>query len=119
MRKALVVAFVAVAGAGASAQQRQARPVPCDPDNGGLTLPQGFCAKVVADGLGPTRHLVVTPNGDIYTVLAQAGGPLGAAPTGPQPPAVLALRDKDGDGKYETVERFGPGLQGPGMALGK
>jgi glucose/arabinose dehydrogenase len=119
MRKAFIVVFVALAGAGAWAQQRQARPAPCDPDNGGLTLPQGFCAKVVADGLGPTRHLVVTPKGDIYTVLAQGGGPLAAPPTGPQPPAVLALRDKDGDGKYETVEKFGPGLQGTGTALSK
>ena len=24
----------------------------CDPDNGGITLPAGFCALVVADGLG-------------------------------------------------------------------
>jgi glucose/arabinose dehydrogenase len=116
MRKALIVMFVTLTGAGMSAQQRQARPV-CDPGNGGLTLPQGFCAQVVADGLGPTRHLVVTPKGDIYTVLAQGGGPLAPPPTGPQPPAVLGLRDKDGDGKYETVERFGPSLQGTGMAL--
>jgi glucose/arabinose dehydrogenase len=120
MRKTLIVVFVTLAGAGAWAQQRQtAKAAPCDPDNGGLTLPQGFCAKVVADNLGPTRHLVVTPKGDIYTVLAQGGGPLAAAPTGPQPPAVLGLRDADGDGKYETVEKFGPGLQGTGMALSK
>jgi glucose/arabinose dehydrogenase len=119
MRKAFIVVFVALAGAGVWAQQRQGRPTPCDPDNGGLTLPQGFCAKVVADGLGATRHLVVTPKGDIYPLLAQGGGPLAAAPTGPQPPAVIALRDTDGDGKYETQERFGPGLQGTGMALSK
>ena len=30
----------------------------CDPDNGGLKLPQGFCALVVADNLGAARHLV-------------------------------------------------------------
>ena len=118
MRKAVIVAFVALAGAGAWAQQRPVRPA-CDPDNGGLTLPQGFCAAVVADNLGPTRHIVVTPTGDLYTVLAQGGGPLAAAPTGPQPAAVIGLRDKDGDGKYETQERFGPGLQGTGMALSR
>ena len=117
MRKAVILTFVAVTGAVAWAQQQQPRPA-CDPDNGGLTLPQGFCAKVVADGLGPTRHLVVTPKGDIYTVLAQGGGPLAPPPTGPQPPAVIGLRDADGDGKYEMQERFGPGLQGTGMALG-
>ncbi len=119
MRKGFILVFVTLAGMGVWAQQRQARPAPCDPDNGGLTLPQGFCAKVVADNIGPTRHLVVTATGDIYTVLAAAGGPLAAAPTGPQPPAVIGLRDKDGDGTYETQEKFGPGLQGTGMALSK
>jgi glucose/arabinose dehydrogenase len=119
MRKALIAILVAAAGAGLAAQQRQggAAAAACDPDNGGLTLPQGFCAKVVADNLGPTRHLAVSPRGDIYTVLAQGGGPLAAPPTGPQPPAVLALRDADGDGRFEQVERFGPGLQGTGMAF--
>jgi glucose/arabinose dehydrogenase len=29
-------------------------------------LPAGFHATVVADGLGPVRHLAVRPNGDIY-----------------------------------------------------
>jgi glucose/arabinose dehydrogenase len=116
MRKALIALFVAAAGAGAVAQQRQqARPA-CDPDNGGITLPQGFCAQVVADNLGATRHLAVSPSGTVYTVLAQGGGPLAGAPTGPQPPAVIALRDADGDGKLEQQERFGPGLQGTGIA---
>ena len=31
----------------------------CDADNGGLVLPDGFCALVVADGLGSARHLDV------------------------------------------------------------
>ena len=38
----------------------------CDSGNGGLTLPAGFCALVVADGLGPARHAVAAPNGDLY-----------------------------------------------------
>ncbi|MEE8446466.1 MAG: cytochrome C, partial [Gemmatimonadota bacterium] len=65
---------------------------PCDPDNGGLTLPPGFCAHVVADSVGRARHLVVAPNGDIFVATrtsrdsAAAGG-------------VLALRDTDGDGR--------------------
>ncbi|MEJ2093833.1 MAG: hypothetical protein P8X93_01265, partial [Gammaproteobacteria bacterium] len=29
----------------------------CDADNGGLTLPSGFCAGVIADSLGFIRHL--------------------------------------------------------------
>ena len=43
----------------------QAARVTCDADNGGITLPPGFCA-VVADQVGLARHLVVTPNGNIY-----------------------------------------------------
>lgn len=35
-----------------------------EPD--GLTLPQGFHATVVAEDLGPIRHLAVRANGDIY-----------------------------------------------------
>ncbi|MHB8207189.1 PQQ-dependent sugar dehydrogenase [Mucilaginibacter sp.] len=38
--------------------------------NGGLTLPQGFKAAIIADNLGSARHLVVTPQGDMYVHLA-------------------------------------------------
>jgi len=79
--------------------QRKSAPA-CDPDNGGLKLPEGFCALVVADDLGPARHLVIAPNGDAY-VATQGGRGANA-----QPPLV-ALRDADGDGKYEVKERFG------------
>lgn len=41
----------------------------CDPDNGGLTLPKGFCALVVADNLGAARHAWVAPNGDLFIAL--------------------------------------------------
>ena len=51
MRKAVIVTVVALTSAGAWAQQRQTAPA-CDPDNGGLTLPQGFCASVYADKAG-------------------------------------------------------------------
>src|SRR2546430_9160953 len=49
----------------------------CDPDNGGITLPAGFCAVVVADQVGAPRHLAVAPNGDLF--VAMAGRPGGAA----------------------------------------
>jgi glucose/arabinose dehydrogenase len=111
MRKLFVGAFLAVFGVGAWAQQ-QNRPAPCDPGNAGLTLPQGFCAAVVADNLGPTRHITFSPRGDLYTVL-QGRGRFGAAsPEDQKTGAVLALRDADGDGRFEQQERFGPGLNG-------
>ena len=39
--------------------------------NAGLTLPSGFGAVAVAENLGQVRHLVVTPENDIYLHLAR------------------------------------------------
>jgi glucose/arabinose dehydrogenase len=69
----------------------------CDPDNGGITLPAGFCALVAIDATGAARHLTVAPNGDVYVALQGAGEKGG----------VVALRDTNGDGKFETKEHFG------------
>jgi glucose/arabinose dehydrogenase len=68
----------------------------CTPGNGGISLPEGFCAEVVADNLGPLRQIVVRDNGDLYARLlsSQIGG------------SVLALRDTDGDGRLDEEERF-------------
>jgi glucose/arabinose dehydrogenase len=73
----------------------------CDTDNGGLVLPEGFCATVVASQLGPVRQLAVAPNGDLYAALSgKAGDNTGG---------VLAFRDRDGDGKPDERASFGPG----------
>jgi glucose/arabinose dehydrogenase len=73
----------------------------CDPDNGGLVLPEGFCAAVVASQAGPVRQLAVAPNGDLYAALSgKAGDGTGG---------VLAFRARDGDGKPEERASFGPG----------
>lgn len=76
-----------------------------DADDGGINLPPGFRALVVADNLvvnkrvGNTgerlRGLAVAPNGDLY-----AKGKSGQ---------IWALRDADGDGRFETIKEFGPG----------
>ena len=80
----------------------------CDPDNGGITLPDGFCAFVVADRVGQATHLAVAPNGDLYVALRQGrDGP---------PGGVLALRDTTGDGRADVRERFGES-GGTGLAL--
>jgi hypothetical protein len=47
----------------ASTSQRGAS---CPADIGGITLPKGFCATILADGIGHARHLVVAPNGTVY-----------------------------------------------------
>ena len=98
-----VVALVLVQG--------QAKPM-CDPDNGGLKLPAGFCALVVADGLGPARHMAVAPNGDLYVALMTSGG-RGQPQTGG---GAVALRDANGDGRFEVKEPFGSGST-TGIAL--
>lgn len=73
--------------------------VACDADNGGITLPAGFCATVFADELGPARHIAVNPGGLVFVAIndARDGTPGG----------VVALRDADGDGRAEHRTRFG------------
>lgn len=73
-----------------------------DPDNGGITLPPGFHATVVADDLGRLRFMAVAENGDVYVKTRTVG--------------IVALRDSDGDGRAEVREGFGGG-GGTGIAL--
>ncbi len=68
-----------------------------DPDNGGLLLPDGFGALIVADSVGPTRHIAVNGNGDIYAKLRIVEGDSGN----------VALRDTNSDGKADIIQRFG------------
>ena len=69
----------------------------CAPDNGGISLPSGFCATVFADSLPAPRHLRVMQNGDVYVSLAGRGGRAGNVPGG-----VILLRDANGDGKADA-----------------
>ena len=116
--RAVHVLMFAVLGAGvvASAVQGQSpAPAPAkaasslvpDPDDGGLTLPEGFRAVVVADALkngdvtGAIRFLAVAANGDVYVKTAKGG--------------IIALRDTNGDGCADVKETFGEG-GGSGIA---
>ena len=66
----------------------------CAPNNGGITLPDGFCAALVADSVGRARHLDVAPNGDVYLkTRSEEGG-------------IAALRDTTGDYRADVIERF-------------
>ncbi len=67
------------------------------PDNGGLQLPEGFQALVVADNVGRTRRLAVRDNGDIYAALMD---PIDLG-------YVVAMRDTNGDGVMDVVKYFG------------
>ena len=91
----------------------------CDPANGGITLPEGFCASVFADSVGVARHLVVTPAGDVYVALESARrpsanvthmrGPLGQG-------GIVALRDTNRDGRADLRLRISTD-HGSGIAL--
>lgn len=73
-------------------------------DNGGLTLPTGFSANIIAPELGRNRHLVVNSNGDIYIKLFRLKDGKG----------ILMLREKNG--KAEVVQAFG-NYAGTGIAI--
>ena len=89
--------------------------IACDPDNGGIKLPEGFCALVVATDVGTARHMAVAANGDLY-VATQSRGGRGQPQTGG---GVVALRDADGDGKFEVREQIGTGsTTGVGLRYG-
>lgn len=66
-------------------------------NNGGITLPKGFSATVFADNLGPARHIVASPNGDLYVKLEELN----------QGRGILRLRDANNDGSAEDISGFG------------
>lgn len=66
----------------------------CSADNGGITLPEGFCASLVVESIGPARHLAVASNGDVYIKSRSDEG------------GIAALRDTTGDYKADIIERF-------------
>jgi len=94
-RIALLSVVIALAPAPASgrAGQRPRAEARCAPDNGGITLPSGFCATIFADSLAQPRHLVVAPNGDVFVALSGGG--------------VMALRDRNGDGIADERNKIG------------
>jgi glucose/arabinose dehydrogenase/mono/diheme cytochrome c family protein len=92
----------------------------CAGDNGGITLPPGFCATIFADDIGHARHLAVAPNGVVY---ANTWSGTYYRNDRPHPGGFLvALQDTDGDGRADVNVRFGPGVEsgnagGTGIAL--
>lgn len=84
----------------------QKKPAAKKPAAAAVTVPPGFRCQVIAENLGPTRHLVVTPQGGIYLRLADVKDGAGT----------LYLRDDNKDGKWEVAKRFGT-FSGTGIAL--
>ncbi|MGH8161131.1 MAG: hypothetical protein ACRESR_03080, partial [Gammaproteobacteria bacterium] len=78
----------------------------CSPDNGGITVPDGFCAEVFAKDVGPLRHLTVSKNGTVYGALSsrhEGGG-------------IVILHDANGNGHADSTHYFGD-VSGTGIAL--
>lgn len=75
-------------------------------NNGGLTLPDGFRAQVIAQNIGNARHIVIRDNGDIYIGLNEMknGG------------GIVAMRDTNGDGVPDIIKYFGKS-SGNGIAI--
>jgi glucose/arabinose dehydrogenase/cytochrome c5 len=103
---------------GGSGAPRQA--VACKGDNGGLSLSPGFCATVFADNLGHVRHMAVAADGTLYAN-TWSGRYFRNAP--PPPGGLLvAMKDSDGDGHADAIQRFGAtidsgGTGGSGIAI--
>ena len=107
MKRLFIAALASAALMIVIATTGRAAAPPCDPNNGGITLPRGFCAAVVADDVGAARHLVVTENGDLFVSTRNGRGQTGG---------VVALRDTNGDGRMDTRQKLGDN-GGTGIAL--
>ncbi|WP_375582298.1 c-type cytochrome [Cyclobacterium xiamenense] len=94
---------------GVSCENNQEQLPPSDAANGGLILPGGFEALVVIDSAGPTRHIAVNDNGDIYAKLRFSRDKQGGT---------IGMRDLNGDGKADSIVRFGDYEDVGGSAVG-
>jgi glucose/arabinose dehydrogenase/mono/diheme cytochrome c family protein len=119
----LVIALLLATGSSSAAQERHTAPTSteaCAADNGGITLPPGFCATVFADNIGHARHLVVAPNGVVY--VNTWSGRYYHYDTPPAGGFLVALQDTNGDGRADVTMRFGETREegsagGTGIAL--
>lgn len=101
----LALSLAPLAGDAQEQGTAPARAGSCQGDNGGLSLPPGFCATIFADRIGHARHMAVAPNGVVY-VNTWSGRYYGND-TPPPGGFLVALQDSDGDGKADKIERFG------------
>jgi glucose/arabinose dehydrogenase len=68
-----------------------------------LKVPDGFSATVVADSIGPARHIAITKDGNIYVKLAspkEGKGVIMLSPAGQQAVVKSGFGDYDGTGIY-------------------
>ena len=63
-------------------------------------VPEGFTVTPFVTGLAHPRRLLVLPNGDVIVAEQRVG-------------YLTLLRDQDGDGKADWIERHAEGFNGP------
>ena len=119
---ALAAQFGSVTRSSAQAAAPESKASSCPADNGGISLPKGFCATIFADNVGHARQLVVAPDGTVYVNTWS-----GVYYNNDRCPAggfLVALKDTKGTGRADVVNRFGRqfaegGHGGTGIALYK
>jgi glucose/arabinose dehydrogenase len=108
MKRLFVLFLVLVAFACSQQKKTDTEKLAADADNGGISLPEGFSALVVADEIGRGRHIAVNNNGDIYVSLRDHD----------QNKGIACLRDTTGDGRADIIEYTGEHT-GTGIKLHK
>jgi len=76
------------------------RPLTLDYQGQTPRVPEGFKATLFASGLQHPRRLLVLPNGDLLVAEQRVG-------------YLTLLRDEDGDGKADWIQRHAEGFNGP------
>jgi glucose/arabinose dehydrogenase/cytochrome c5 len=83
----------------------QAAATDCKGNAVGITLPNGFCATIFADGIGHARQMAFAPDGTLY-VNTWSGIYYNNGPV-PAGGFIVALKDRNGNGHADVTERFG------------
>src|SRR3979490_2157537 len=84
----------------------------CKGEAVGVTLPDGFCATIFADNIGHARQMAFTPDGTLYantwSGIYYNNGPV------PAGGFLVALKDKNGSGRADSIERLGETVESGG-----
>jgi hypothetical protein len=103
--RSLLVAAVMILMSWPATTPTHAAATSCRGDATGITLPDGFCATIFADNIGHARQMAFTPDGTLY-VNTWSGIYYNNGPV-PAGGFLVALKDKNGSGRADTIERFG------------